>query len=139
MPDDLFLISAAALAAAVALLVWKKRPAPGSFPLLLLMWALVGWAIGALLAQSRDSASAGRFWYIVSVLGRVLTPAAWLAFAFQYTGRGWRLTRRTLLFLAIEPALFLLLVSTDLFPHFLLGSMGVSGADLFLVPSTTVG
>lgn len=138
MLDDLFLILAAVLAGAVALLVWKKRPKPGAFPLFILMGALVVWAMGALLAQSRDSASAGRFWNLLGLLGTAITPAAWLAFAFQYTGRGWRLTRRNLFLLAVEPILFLFLVSIDLLP-LTLGVTGVGGTDWLLTPSMTAG
>ncbi|MBK9056161.1 MAG: hypothetical protein IPL78_36275 [Chloroflexi bacterium] len=51
------------------------------------------------------------FWANVTFLGIVTVPVAWVLFCQEYTNRGYIITRRYVLFLLVEPAFILLLLS----------------------------
>ncbi len=101
------------LALALALVAWRRRPAPGALPLTLLMLAVAEWSgCHALEMSSRDHSFAF-FWARMGYLGIVTVPGAWLALVLQYTGReNWLAGRRWLL-LTGEPALTWLAALTN--------------------------
>jgi PAS domain S-box-containing protein len=140
-PYVLPLVIAAALSAALALYVWRRRPAPGAGPLTLLILAVAEWSLGYALELGSADFSAKIFWSNVNFLGIVIVPVAWLAFALQYTGREKWLTRRNMVMLAIEPLVTLLLAWTNE-AHGLFRSdvrLDASGSFLMLAPTYSAG
>jgi PAS domain S-box-containing protein len=108
------LIVAAVVSAVLALYTWRRRPAPGAISLALLMLAVTEWSLGYVLRLSSVDLPAKILWTRVRYLGIVIVPAAWLAFALEYTGRGKKwLTRRHVALLAVEPLVTLLLAWTN--------------------------
>jgi PAS domain S-box-containing protein len=97
----------------LALVAWRRRPAPGATAFVLLMLAVAEWSLAYALRLACADLEAKLLWAKVRYLGIVIVPATWLAFALQYTGRDRWLTRRNLTLLAIEPLGTLLLVWTN--------------------------
>ncbi len=98
---------------ALAAYAWQRRSAPGAMPFVALMLAVTLWSFAHALRLSSADLASQILWAKVRYVGIVIVPAAWLAFALQYTGREKWLTRRNLLLLAVEPVVLLLLVWTN--------------------------
>jgi PAS domain S-box-containing protein len=111
---------AAIISFGLAIVVWQNhrdRLAHRTF--VLLMSALGIWSFFQAAELSLESVRA-MLWTIVPVyLGVFLTVAAWLVFALAYTGHEHWLTSRRLAWLAIEPAIFLVLLWTNPYHHLL--------------------
>ncbi len=107
------LVGTGGLGLILALVAWRRRPAPGAVPLTLLLLGAAEWSgCYALELASRDRSLAfacARMGY----LGIVTVPAAWLALVLQYTGRENWLARRRWLLLTVEPALTWLAALTN--------------------------
>lgn len=101
----------AVLNASLAWFAWRKRPAPGAASFALVMLAAALWSTGNVLELGSVELSAKIFWVKFEYLGILLLPAAWLAFALQYTGKP--LSRRSWALLAIEPIIIWLLLWTN--------------------------
>ena len=109
----LLLVIAAALSVTLAFFAWRRRPASGATPLVLLMLVVAEWSLAYALEVGSPNLQTKHFWAQMQYLGIVTVPVAWLAFVLQYTGRGKWLTRRNMAVLAVEPLLILLLVQTN--------------------------
>jgi len=112
-PYVLPLLGAAAVSAAIALFAWRRRPAPGATPFVLLTLAVAEWSLGYALELGSADLPTQIFWAKVEYLGIVSVSVMWLAFVLQYTGREKWLTRRNGALLAIVPLITLLLVWTN--------------------------
>jgi len=121
----------AVISAALALYVWRYRPAPGVVPFAVLMLAVAVWSLVSALRMASPDLPTKVFWAQVRYLGIVVVPAAWLAFALEYTGRGRWLTRRNLILLTIEPVVFLLLVWTNDIHHLVWTHVGLDTSGGF--------
>ena len=98
------LMIAGTAALVLALLAWRRRPAPGAVSLALLLLAAAEWSgCYALELASRDR-SLALLWARMGYLGIVTVPAAWLALVLQYTERENWLAHRRWLLLTVEPA-----------------------------------
>jgi len=111
-PWALVWLITAAVAVALALLIWRRRPAPGAGPFVVLMSCLAEWALAYALGLGSTTLSAQLFWNKVMYLGAVGVPVAYLHFALEYTQQERWLTRRARLGLLVVPAITLLLVCT---------------------------
>jgi PAS domain S-box-containing protein len=112
-PYILPLVITAILLVPLALLLWRRRGAPGVGPLTVLMLGVALWSLAYAFSLAQVALSAQLFWVNISYLGIGLVPASWLAFALEYVGLGAWLTRRRLALLAIEPLLALALALTN--------------------------
>src|SRR5581483_3168179 len=112
-PYILPLVVTAMLLVPLALLLRRRRGAPGVGPLAALMLGVALWSLTYAVSLAQPELSAQLFWVNMSYLGIGLVPASWLAFALEYVGLGAWLTRRRLALLAIEPLLVLALASTN--------------------------
>jgi PAS domain S-box-containing protein len=112
-PYILPLVITAILLVPLALLLWRRRGAPGVGPLAVLMLGVALWSLTYAISLAQVTLSAQLFWINMSYLGIGLVPASWLAFALEYVGLGAWLTRRRLALLAIEPLLALALAWTN--------------------------
>ena len=112
-PYTLFLLAAAAVSAALAAYVWRRRAARGAGAVVLMMLAVFVWSLGYAFEIGAAGLGAKVFWAKVEYVGIVTVPFAWLVFALRYAGRDRALTRRNLALLAAVPLLTLLLVATN--------------------------
>ena len=112
------LILSAVVSALLAWFAWRRRPAPGAVSLAVLMAAVTVWTAGYALRLGSMEPADKIFWAKARYLGVVVTPAAWLVFAIQYSGYGRRwLAPWTLGLLALEPLAVLALVWTNEYHH----------------------
>ncbi|MCK4833101.1 MAG: hypothetical protein KAS81_10050, partial [Anaerolineales bacterium] len=107
------LLISALMAAVLARLAWRCRPASGAIPLAFLSLAVCEWSLGYVLGMGSVDLAAKIFWAKVQYFGIVAVPPMWLIFALRYTNRERWLTRRNGVLLAIMPLLMLLTVWTN--------------------------
>jgi PAS domain S-box-containing protein len=111
-PYVLPVVAAAGISAALALIPWHRRSAPGAPAFCLLMLVVAEWSLAYALELVSPDLPSTLFWDNVSWLGSVCAPTLWLVFALQYTGRVKWLSRYTVAILVIEPLVTLLLAWT---------------------------
>jgi PAS domain S-box-containing protein len=139
-PYTFLLFAVAAMSAALAFFAWRRRPAPGAMPLALLMLAVTEWSLGYALRLASADVPTKILWTKVRYVGIVIVPAAWLAFALEYTGRGEKwLTRRNIALLAVEPLVTLLLAWTNEFHGLIWPNIGLERDGSLWVWSVTHG
>src|SRR5256886_4669537 len=80
-------IASAAVAAALALNAWHRRPAPGATSFSLLMLAVAEWSLAYALELVSADLPTALFWDNIGWLGAAFAPTLWLAFVLQYTSR----------------------------------------------------
>jgi PAS domain S-box-containing protein len=113
MPYIITLVLVAAVASVLTSIAWRHRSTPGAPAFALLMLTVVVWSFAYALELSSATLPAKLLWTRVEYLGIVVLPAAWFAFACQYTGHESWMGRRAIALLAIEPLLILLLIWTN--------------------------
>jgi PAS domain S-box-containing protein len=113
-PFSLPLLMTAVISLAVAWLVWRRRPALGVYPFVVLMASAALWALVYALEIAAEPIAAKRLFAGIQYIGITLVPAAWFVFVLEYTGREKWLTRRSLLLLSIEPVIIVLLALTNM-------------------------
>jgi PAS domain-containing protein len=94
-------------------ILWRRRPAPGIMPLLVLLAAVSVWNAAYLMEMASTTIPTMKFWVSVEYFGIVTIPGAWLIFAMAYTHKEQWITRRNVLLLTIEPLLVLLATWTN--------------------------
>jgi PAS domain S-box-containing protein len=109
----------------LALIGWRRRPAPGATAFCLLMLAVAEWALGYALELVSSGLPTALFWDNIEWLGSVSAPTLWLVFALHYTGRARWLSRPLVTFLFVEPLVTLLLVWTNPFHHLIEYNIGL--------------
>lgn len=107
------LVLSALVAAVIAVVAWLRRNAPGAIPLMILVLAMVWWAITYALHWLTPHQPKPFFWLDATYLGVVTAPTALFSLTLQITHRGHWLKRRVLILLLIEPLLSLVLLWTD--------------------------
>jgi len=127
------LLTTAAISAGLALYSWRHRRAVGATPFALLMLAVAVWTLGDALRLGSMDLATKLFWARMRYLGIVVVPAAWLAFALQYTAREKWLTPRNMAMLAIEPLVTLLLVWTNDAHHLIWSDVRLETSGSLLV------
>lgn len=108
----LLLYASVAIGVTAAVLAWRRRPNPGTGPL---VWLLVGqswWSTCILFTLSADAVGEQLLWTKLGWIGVMIVPVAWVLFALEYTGRDERITRRSVVALSVVPALTVLLALT---------------------------
>ncbi|NLI00984.1 MAG: GAF domain-containing protein [Chthonomonadales bacterium] len=108
-----FLWIFAAVAAALAVYAWGRRPHPSAASLSLTMGCIAVW----LFAYGCELASTSRadmlFWLRVEYPGIALLPAAYLLFAYRYAGSRFSLSRPAAAVLLVLPAITVVSVWTN--------------------------
>lgn len=112
-PYVLLLTIAGLTSAAVTLLIWRRARPPLARPSLLMSGALTWWSLTYAIHWSGIPRPWIFFWLDATYVGVVIVPTALLVFALRYVGQAHWLSRRTLLLLAVEPSLTLLILWTD--------------------------
>jgi signal transduction histidine kinase len=104
-PFAAVLLLAVLVGAVTAVLAARRYPEPGAAALAGLLSGAGIWAAGILLELLVASDDAAALLHRLSEIGVVVVVAFYLVFALQYTGRGNLVTWRSVLVLAIEPAI----------------------------------
>jgi len=134
------LVASTVICAALAVFVWRRRPAPGATALAVLMVAIAAWSLGYAFRLVSTDLPGKLFWAKARYLGILLVPAAWLAFAIQYTGYGQRWLRPWGVgLLAVEPAIMLILIWTNEAHHLFWGEVRLTHLGSLVLLSTSHG
>ena len=102
------LAASAIIVACVAFYIWRHRDLPGTWPLCLLLLGAAIWSGASALEIASVSPDAKMFWIGVLYIGVVITPAAMLLFALDYSDQ--QLSPALGALLLIEPTLVLVMV-----------------------------
>jgi PAS domain S-box-containing protein len=97
------------------------------------------WATAYALSLAFVELSAQVFWYNFVYFGIGLLPASWLAFALEYVGLGFWLTRRRLALLAIVPVWTLIVVWTNDLHHLFRTEVYHTDVGSYKILATTLG
>ena len=109
----LMVVAATPLSAIIAALAWKNRNSPNTKSFFVLMLGITVWSFGYALELVAVSLASKNFCASIKYFWVILVPTAFLAFAFQYSGKRERLSSRLIAFLAIEPLITILGVWTN--------------------------
>ncbi|UCD59148.1 MAG: PAS domain S-box protein, partial [Candidatus Hydrogenedentota bacterium] len=112
-PYTIPLIVAGSGSGVLALYIWRRRHSLGNIAIALLMLGASIWSLAYALQLASADLRNQIFWSKVEYLGIVVVPVAGLCFALQYTGRGERVTPRSLALLSIIPLATVVLVWTN--------------------------
>ena len=104
------LIIAAGILGWLALVAWRRRSVPGAIPFSFMMLGEAGWSLVYALELVSSGLPTKIFLNEVARLPASLVIMAWLAFAFQYTGRDRWLTTRIIVPLLVFESLVSLIV-----------------------------
>jgi PAS domain S-box-containing protein len=107
------LLAAAAVVAAVGFYAWRQRRVPGARPVAVISATAAVWSLANALEMAGTDLPTKLFWANVQYLCYGALPLASLALALHYAGQEQWLTRRRLAWLAVVPAITLVLVWTD--------------------------
>ncbi len=94
-------------------MLWRRRDVPAARTGALLLIAGAIWVLCYALELSSVDLPAKVLWAKMQVIGIVMIPIIWLAFALQYTGREQWLSPRNLALLSIVPLVMVLLAFTN--------------------------
>lgn len=101
------------LATVLAYYVWQERPKTGASAMAASAFALALWSGGQFVVVSSELYWLSIAGLTVTYLGQAIVPGAWYVFGHQYTGRRERVRHRTLVLLAIWPAVVVVLGATN--------------------------
>jgi PAS domain S-box-containing protein len=131
LPYTIPLFIAAALAMAVAVVVWRRQTAPGALPLVALSLAASLWSFTYALELSTVGSPAALVWARIQYLGIMTLPVAWVIFALQYTNHHDWLSRRRLILLLVVPLTTQVLVWTNEQHHLIWPRITLNTTGLF--------
>jgi PAS domain S-box-containing protein len=138
-PYVLLLIPAVAIPALLAYFIWRRRPGPAVIPFTVMMLGIAEWSLANIAEILAADLDPKLFLSSVSYIGITAVPAAWLAFASEYTGRDKWLTRRNVALLWIEPVLTLLFTFTNSYHHLFRADISLDTSGSFSVVRSTFG
>ncbi len=119
-------------------MIWRRRQAPGAVPLGVLVLAVALWSLAYMLSLAGTTLAVQLFWINLALVGIVLVPGSWLAFALAYSGQNTWLSRRWLL-LAIMPLATLVAAWTNPLHRLFRSEFYLVNAGSFVVLETTFG
>ncbi len=93
--------------------IWRYRRTEVSTIFSLLMISVAIWSAGYALQVAGADIQTKLFWRNIKNIGVVPVPTLWLVTVFYYTGYRRRLTKRNLVWLALEPTISLLMAWTN--------------------------
>lgn len=112
-PYIILLLTGVLISVWLGMAIWSRRPGTGIIPFVVMAIGLTIWTSASL---GRLIATPLLFKIVFShimYLGITIVPAAWLSFILEYTGKQKWVTRRLIMFLAIEPILLQLIMLTN--------------------------
>ncbi len=112
-PYALLMLLASLISAILAITIWRRRPGPGLTPYAIMLAAVCVWSLANMIRLIVANQTVQYILLSIAYLGITTVPAAWLAFALQYTGRGRFLTRTLIGLFFIEPILTQIAIITN--------------------------
>ena len=113
-PYILPLVASSIIAGCVAIYVWRRRAtASGATALVLLALACAEWSLGYALEIAGADLPTKILWGKSQYIGIATVPLLWVIFAYSYSTKGIRMTRRNIILLSIVPAITLILAFTN--------------------------
>ena len=126
---------ASVVAGAVAVVGWKRRAeAPGFTATALIAVGCVYWSITDAGLVLTTSETAVRVLVEVSFPATCLVSAAWWCLSYAFTDRAWRLSRRAMFWLTVEPVLCLVAAVTNPWHGLFIFQVRPTGVDGVLAP-----
>jgi PAS domain S-box-containing protein len=112
-PYILPLVVSSIIAGLEAIYVWQRRATvSGAMALALLALACAEWSLGYALEIAGADLPTKIFWGKSQYIGIATVPLLWVIFAYSYSTKGIRMTRRNVSLLSIVPAITLILAFT---------------------------
>ena len=87
-PYTVPLLLTSAVLAGLAVLAWRRRPAPGAKAASVLLAAVAWWTFAYAMELTSKDLSSKLLWSKAMYFGIVLVPLSWLAMTWQYARRG---------------------------------------------------
>jgi PAS domain S-box-containing protein len=113
-PYVLIMVIAAIICGFIAVYVWSSRQKNSEiFPLILLMLGIIEWIVVALLGLLDQNLVHKIFWAKIEYIGVVSVPLAVFGYLLYHSGFNQQLTAKRLVWLALIPALTLILAWTN--------------------------
>ena len=125
-------LAAAAVSGLTAILVWRKRQAPGSIFLFLMMLAVSEWNLADFMETSDLQLADKIIWSKIAYLGVHMAPGLFLLFAIDYTGRRHWLTKRNVSLLFSIPVVTIALAATNEWHHLIWTSFTATGSGTYI-------
>jgi PAS domain S-box-containing protein len=133
------LFTSAVVVAGFGVFAWRHRAVQGAIPFAVLCLIAVVWAVTNALEMAGTDLPTKLFWANAQYLCYGTLPLAWLVLVLQYSGRGAWLTPRRLAWLALEPAITVVLVWTNSFHGLIRQNVYLDTAGPFPVIGKTYG
>ncbi|MEI7813781.1 MAG: histidine kinase N-terminal 7TM domain-containing protein [Coriobacteriia bacterium] len=107
------LLFSAGIAALVAAVAWRRRPAPGALGLFLLESSVLVWSLSYALQWMLTDRGPSLFWLALRDFGAAAIPACAVVLVLDYTGRSHQLTRTRMALLLSVPFVGVAIAATD--------------------------
>src|SRR6266545_895083 len=128
------------IASFVAIYVWQRRAtASGAMALALLALACAEWSLGYALEIAGADLPTKIFWGKSQYIGIVTVPLLWVIFAYSYSTKGIRITRRNVILLSIVPLITLILAFTNELHHLIWKDIRIHTVGTFSALEVTHG
>jgi len=111
------LLTSIFVSATLFVFAWQRRSAPGGYPFMLMMGAMLLWTVAYIFELSGDTLAIKLFWSKVQYIGIAFVPVAWLLFVLEYAGLGRWASRRNVIFLSLLPIINIVVIWTDDWHH----------------------
>ncbi len=128
------------IASFVAIYVWQRRAtASGAMALALLALACAEWSLGYALEIAGADLPTKIFWGKSQYIGIATVPLLWVIFAYSYSTKGIRITRRNVILLSIVPLITLILAFTNELHHLIWKDIRIHTVGTFSALEVTHG
>ena len=94
----------------LAIYIWRRRPARGTFWIAMLMIAMSVWSTAYLLQIFSPALNTKIIFSNITFISKVTMPVFWLAFAMKYSHLDRYITTRNIILLMIFPAIAICMV-----------------------------
>lgn len=116
-PYSPYLFTSAITSFVMAMLLWRRRIAPGATPLSVLLGLTSVWALASALLLESSSTLLRELWFDILSISAMMTTPKLLIFCLEYTERQNFLSKRSLLFVYLFPVLNAILCVTTNYHH----------------------
>ncbi len=112
-PIMVLLLLASLALTGLAVVAWRRQPAPGAVATSVLLAAVAWWTFTTVTELASQDLATKLLWAKASYLGIVVVPLAWLATTWQFAQRGYPARRGLVGLLLVIPGLVLVGVLTN--------------------------
>lgn len=116
-PYSPYLFISAVISFLMAMLVWRRRTAPGATPLSILLGLTSLWALASALLLESSSIMLRELWFHILSVSAILSNPMLLSFSLEYTGHQNFLSKKSLFFIYLLPILTAILCVTTNYHH----------------------